>query len=58
MAEVTVADKNSGNGSIELTATAHKKCTRCWRCRPEVGKNLDHPELCGRCAAAVKQQII
>ncbi len=29
------------------------KCLRCWRVLPEVGLVQDHPDLCGRCAAAV-----
>ena len=30
------------------------KCVRCWRVLPEVGSEADHPELCGRCAEAVR----
>ena len=26
-----------------------EKCTRCWHHKPEVGKDLKHPELCKRC---------
>lgn len=29
------------------------KCDRCWRWRSEVGENVDHPELCAECVAAV-----
>jgi isoleucyl-tRNA synthetase len=25
------------------------KCARCWHHKPEVGKDLNHPELCNRC---------
>jgi isoleucyl-tRNA synthetase len=32
-----------------------KKCERCWKVLEEVGKDSDHPEICGRCAEAVKQ---
>jgi len=58
VAEVSILNKDSGNGAVELAATTHKKCTRCWRYRPEVGGIPDHPELCGRCAAAVKGQVL
>jgi isoleucyl-tRNA synthetase len=31
------------------------KCERCWNHRPEVGTISGSPELCGRCAAAVRK---
>jgi isoleucyl-tRNA synthetase len=30
------------------------KCARCWQVLPEVGKDYEHPALCGRCADAVR----
>lgn len=45
-----------------LTTTAHadlklaveqpegRKCSRCWRIQPEVGRIAEYPELCRRCA--------
>jgi isoleucyl-tRNA synthetase len=30
------------------------KCVRCWRVLEEVGSEADHPELCRRCAGAVR----
>lgn len=30
------------------------KCVRCWMVLPEVGSEADHPELCHRCADAVR----
>jgi isoleucyl-tRNA synthetase len=30
------------------------KCARCWMILPEVGGNADYPDLCNRCADAVK----
>ena len=30
------------------------KCARCWMVLPEVGSEADHPELCARCAGAVR----
>ena len=32
---------------------AGDKCIRCWKVLREVGQNQEHPQLCGRCAAAV-----
>ena len=32
-------------------ASTHGKCERCWHVREDVGANLDHPALCGRCVS-------
>ncbi len=34
---------------LQVTASEHEKCVRCWHHREDVGSNSDHPELCGRC---------
>jgi isoleucyl-tRNA synthetase len=39
---------------ISAQKSPHKKCQRCWNYWPSVGQNADNPELCGRCAKAVK----
>jgi isoleucyl-tRNA synthetase len=31
------------------------KCERCWHWETDVGSNPEHPTICGRCVAAVKQ---
>jgi isoleucyl-tRNA synthetase len=31
------------------------KCERCWHWETDVGKNPEHPTICGRCIKAVKQ---
>ncbi len=35
--------------ALQVKATPHKKCARCWHHREDVGQFADHPELCGRC---------
>ncbi|ETO93590.1 isoleucine--tRNA ligase [Legionella oakridgensis] len=35
--------------AIQVQASAHTKCARCWHRRPDVGEDVHHPELCGRC---------
>jgi len=35
--------------AIIVTPSAHQKCSRCWHYRADVGRNAEHPELCGRC---------
>ena len=34
---------------LKVVKSAHAKCARCWHCREDVGVNLEHPEICGRC---------
>jgi len=34
-----------------VTASAHKKCERCWHYRADVGVDHHHAGLCGRCVA-------
>jgi isoleucyl-tRNA synthetase len=36
-----------------VVPTSYAKCARCWRHRPTVGRDVDHPDLCDRCAAVV-----
>jgi isoleucyl-tRNA synthetase len=38
---------------IYARASTHTKCIRCWHHREDVGKNSEHPELCGRCVENV-----
>ena len=32
-----------------------QKCERCWHWETDVGSNPEHPTICGRCVAAVKE---
>jgi len=34
---------------IVVTPSTYQKCSRCWHYRADVGRNPEHPELCGRC---------
>jgi isoleucyl-tRNA synthetase len=36
---------------IEVKASPHQKCERCWHYRADVGREPAHPGLCGRCVA-------
>ena len=44
------AAAGAANERIEVVPSPHAKCVRCWHYRPEVGRNTEHPTLCGRCA--------
>lgn len=35
--------------AIDVIASAHEKCARCWHRREDVGGDNQHPELCMRC---------
>ena len=34
-----------------------EKCARCWKFLPDVGIDPSAPDLCGRCAVAVKDHL-
>jgi isoleucyl-tRNA synthetase len=36
-----------------VTRTSFQKCLRCWRHLPDIGSDVQHPALCGRCASVV-----
>ncbi|MGH7034263.1 MAG: class I tRNA ligase family protein, partial [Stellaceae bacterium] len=38
---------------VRVSQAPGEKCQRCWKVLPEVGDSDAHPDLCGRCAAAV-----
>jgi isoleucyl-tRNA synthetase len=38
---------------IEVQASSHKKCERCWHRRSDVGEDQNHPTLCVRCAGNI-----
>jgi isoleucyl-tRNA synthetase len=46
-----------GDGpSATVTKTSYRKCARCWRHRPSVGRSKKHPDLCDRCEAVVTKK--
>ncbi|PJD93273.1 MAG: isoleucine--tRNA ligase [Legionella sp.] len=42
--------------AIEVRASTHEKCARCWHRRPDVGQDRVHPELCVRCLTSINGQ--
>jgi isoleucyl-tRNA synthetase len=36
---------------MDVAASPHGKCGRCWHYRADVGADTGHPELCGRCVS-------
>ncbi len=39
---------------IKVSASAQKKCDRCWHHREDVNQHPEHPTLCGRCVENVE----
>ncbi|MBK6470449.1 MAG: isoleucine--tRNA ligase [Betaproteobacteria bacterium] len=37
--------------AVQVAASAHQKCERCWHWREDVGHDTAHPTLCGRCTS-------
>lgn len=44
-------EKLSGAVRFNVTASKHAKCDRCWHYREDVGANVEHPTICGRCVS-------
>ncbi len=36
---------------VDVSASLHEKCERCWHYREDVGRDESHPTLCGRCVS-------
>ena len=48
------ADTGARGVYLRVAPSSHAKCVRCWHHRPDVGANVEHPELCGRCVTNVE----
>ena len=46
-----VAAGSAATQAIEVTASTHPKCDRCWHWRADVGSDPAHPSICGRCTS-------
>jgi isoleucyl-tRNA synthetase len=51
--EAISVDLNGTQMAIRVTPSDYGKCVRCWHHREDVGGDVDHPELCGRCVENV-----
>lgn len=51
--EVTVTNTAETAMQVAAERSAHAKCERCWRYEASVGKAVNHPTLCERCADVV-----
>ena len=49
--QITVGETDSAS----VSKADGQKCERCWHWETDVGSNPEHPTICGRCVAAVKE---
>lgn len=59
VAKVKLADSDAGLTQYEVSAVSSikssgSKCVRCWNFYDKLGSDPEHPELCERCTAVVK----
>ncbi len=50
-----VKDDSATEPAFEVVKAEGEKCERCWTYSKTVGSDSEHPTLCARCAAVVKQ---
>lgn len=43
-----------GELQINIAASGHQKCERCWHYRADIGQDAAHPHICGRCVVNLK----
>jgi len=51
---VSQIELKEGDFSVEVIPAEGKKCVRCWLVKEDIGADSNHPELCKRCADAIK----
>ncbi len=61
VSEVTLERSTSGNGTaglnVEVSNAAGEKCERCWNYSVHVGEDQQHPTVCERCSAVLKELV-
>ncbi|MEK9939462.1 MAG: isoleucine--tRNA ligase, partial [Methylotenera sp.] len=43
--------ERAGATEVVVTPSAHTKCDRCWHYRADVGADVEHAHICGRCVS-------
>ena len=55
LANVSQFEITEESGADLVVRADGQKCERCWHWEMDIGKNKEHPTICGRCVAAVNQ---
>ena len=53
-AEILVS-KETDLGLIEISKSRGNKCDRCWHFENDIGSNIEHPTICGRCIQIINR---
>lgn len=56
VSDVTLREASGSVVQIEIRPAAGEKCPRCWQIRRDIGSDPASPDLCARCAGAVRMQ--
>jgi isoleucyl-tRNA synthetase len=51
VSKVSILNSNNDEVNVNVQASSHAKCERCWHYRDDVGHNEEHPSICGRCTS-------
>ena len=49
--QAAVSEAEGESIEVEVRASPHPKCERCWHYRADVGANPRHATICARCVA-------
>jgi isoleucyl-tRNA synthetase len=55
VSQVSLADTGAETVFATVSKADGQKCERCWHWEMDLGRNVEHPTICGRCVEAVKQ---
>jgi isoleucyl-tRNA synthetase len=58
VSQLILTRKSEGDElTVEAVKADGQKCERCWHWETDIGRNAEHPTICGRCVAAVRQSV-
>ena len=52
--ESPLAEITDEGVTLRISKAAGEKCARCWHYETDIGTSPEHPEICGRCVAAIE----
>jgi isoleucyl-tRNA synthetase len=55
---VSEVELKKGKEAILVEKAKSEKCPRCWNFRESVGKDTQHPDVCDRCAQALRETSV
>ncbi|MFC5580940.1 isoleucine--tRNA ligase [Rhodanobacter terrae] len=53
-ADAVLTELEGADVWVSATVSGAAKCVRCWHRRDDVGRHVEHPELCGRCISNIE----